>query len=267
MASPGSQAATRTDPGSRNKQTSGKTSGSGGGAGTAALLGAQAAGAQTQLEQFRDERFQNPGQAAKDAASGAALSRVNSDLGKQTGGGDEAPTITRTAPTQVLPSGATLTPNNTDTYDTTGRLKSQGTSPYVSDPSAGQIAGALLGAAPVAGTLNRAAGLAAGLANGDNPVSGDDGGMLGRMIDGLRGVKPGAVTGYTGNRVASSTNSRGDQGDDTRMADRAGAAATAALTGDSVGAGTSALFSDVTLADRRKPRNSGAGTDMLLKAA
>lgn len=174
------------------------------------------------------------------------------------GDSDAAPTITRVGTPSVLPAGATMTPNATDTTDITGRPKYQGTSPYVSDPSAGQIAGALLGVVPGgAGLVNRALGLGMSLLGGENPVTGDDGGALGREIDGARGVKPGPVTGYTGNSVASSTNSRGDRpSDDSRLLDRAATAATAALTGDASPAlDASVDYSGVRLSDRRKPRD------------
>jgi hypothetical protein len=79
------------------------------------------------------------------------------------------------------------------------------------------------------------------------------------------------VDGYVGNRVAPNTNSRNDRpSDDTRLLDRSSAAATNALTGDTPspsGAGTDALFSDVMLSDRRKPKSDLAGTNMLLRSA
>lgn len=265
MASPGTQAATRTDPGRRNSQNGGQSTGSGGGAGTNALLGAQG-GAQAQtLQQRIDSSFQ---QAGKDFEAAHQSAGANALLGPATPGapGDVAPTITRT----TLPAGVSPTPSAAETYDRTGRLKTMGTSPYVSDPSIGQLVGAGVAAAPVAGTLNALGGVAARAINGDSQTDTFDGGMIGRMIDGARGVSPGPTTGYSGNSVASSDHARGARpSDDSRIMDRAGAAATAALLGDgpdSGAAGTDALFSDVQLADRRK-RSDFAGTNMLLKAA
>lgn len=249
----GSVAASKTAGGMTGRTTDKDRNGKGG-AGTAALTGEQ-----------------NTRQAAGLLGPGASIA-ASKTPGGMTGGNYS--TKSTGAGNNTAPDGGPLlnTPNATDTTDLTGRPKYQGTSPYVADPSLGQFAGAILGLAPGVGTLNRLAGVGMSLADGDSPVAGDDGGAVGRLLDGARGVKPGGTTGYVGNRVASSSNSRSGERavDDTRLADRASAAGTAALTGDgpdSGGAGTGALFSDVALADRRKPRSDLAGTNMLLRAA
>lgn len=68
--------------------------------------------------------------------------------------------------------------------------------PYIADPSLGQILGAMLTAAPMAGTMNNVMGVVNHLADGTSSFSSpSDGGAFGQMVDGFRGVKPGAVTG------------------------------------------------------------------------
>lgn len=85
--------------------------------------------------------------------------------------------------------------------------------PYIADPSLGQILGAMLSAAPMAGTMNNAMGIASNLAEGTESFSSPyDGGALGQMIDGVRGVKPGAVTGR------SNPNLGGNQNRNTQLA-------------------------------------------------
>lgn len=128
-----------------------------------------------------------------------------------------------------------------------------------SPASAGQVVSALGLAAGITNPL----GLAAGAASEDQTNRT----LLGRSVDSLFGGKPGTPV-QTRNPIANNTNTRGDvqQSQDGVLADRAGRSAAAALTGDAPQTGTDALFSDVTLADRRKPKSSLAGTQMLMKA-
>jgi hypothetical protein len=78
------------------------------------------------------------------------------------------------------------------------------------------------------------------------------------------------VVGYVGNRVASSTNSRGGvrPADDTRLFDRASAAARDEIAGGSPDVTTGgddggAEFSSVKLADRRRPYDELTAVDLL----
>lgn len=190
---------------------------------------------------------------------------TNALLGPATPGapGDVAPTITRTS-TQPI-----VGPN--PTYDNTGRPLTDGPVSSVPNASLGQKVGLFAGLAPFGiGALNAVPDRVDALTGDDTTGGAGTGGMIGRGIDALTGQRPGRVEGQVGNRVASSGNARGARpSDDSRIMDRAGAAATAALLGDgpdSGAAGTDALFSDVQLADRRK-RSDFAGTNMLLKAA
>jgi hypothetical protein len=148
-------------------------------------------------------------------------------------------------------------------YDKTGRLVADGGIANVPNASLGQIVGAAVGAAPFGmGMLN---------STGDystDPNQAPRGGWAGRFIDGIRGVEPGAVEGQVANRVASNTNARGDRpSDDTRLMDRASAAAQAGLNGgtptDSVGDDGGAEFSSVRLADRRRPYDDVSAADLL----
>lgn len=291
MASPGSQSAGR-EQAKQDKAKSDRTAGGQlGGAGTSALssgaTGAQAGRLDRDQQTAVNGRLagtaDNPGTAGKSTASSgdsdATAAGLLSAMTKPSGptgpagtnaltGGDNAPTFSR----RGAPGDLSSSPDSADKYDITGRLLSEGTSPYVSDPSIGQLVGAGLTAAPMAGSLNNAVGAGESALDGGKFGDSYDGGAIGRLIDGMRGVQPGPVTGFTGSRVSSSTNSRGGElssVDDPRLADRASAAATNALTGDAptVGAGTDALFSDVALTDRRKPRSDLAGTNVLLKAA
>lgn len=86
------------------------------------------------------------------------------------------------------------------------------------------------------------------------------------------GGDPGPQSGWQRDRGkgASSFNPNDPRGTDSReIPGTSYGAGTQALTGDSdetVGAGTDMLFSDVTLRDRRKAKNYGAGTEMVLGA-
>lgn len=155
------------------------------------------------------------------------------------------------------------------TSDRTGRPLTEGTTASISDPSLGQIVGALATPVPGLGTANTVLGAASKLLSSGSLIGGYDGGAIGESIDGPRGVKPGAVDGSVGQSVASNLNSRATvrPSDDTRLEDVASGAATSALLGDAPDDGaTGAAFSDVMLADRRKPRSDMAGTNMLMGA-
>lgn len=131
-----------------------------------------------------------------------------------------------------------------------------------SPASGGQVVSAL---GLASGVTNPAGMLANGLTEDDTNRT-----LFGRQWDATFGGTPGTPVA-TRNPIANNSLSRGDNAsvDDTRLEDRASGAATAALTGDapSSGAGTDALFSDVALQDRKKPKSDLAGTNMLLKAA
>jgi hypothetical protein len=177
---------------------------------------------------------------------------------------DQAPTITRLSAPKALPPDWSSQPSSADTYDRTGRLLTSGSSSYVPNPSAGQIFGALSSIGPY-GALTSSAAVAASALNGDTTY---DGGAIGRVIDGIRGVAPGQSVGFVGNHVASNTNARGDRpADDTRLMDRSGAAARDALGGapddGATGDDGDAEFSSVRLADRRRPYDDLSAVDLL----
>jgi|GEM_PF-7012136 len=102
-------------------------------------------------------------------------------------------------------------------------------------------------------------------------------GDIGKMTT-LFGGDPGKQRGYQPDRFKGSANTGGigDPGsaggqtaDERSIAGRSYGAGTQALVGDSdsIPAGPGGDWSDVTLQDRRKPRQLGAGTQMLLGAA
>lgn len=156
------------------------------------------------------------------------------------------------APAKLMPAFA---PN--------GRPLTDGTIQTYDDPSLGQVVSALtrMPISPL-GVISTLASVA------DSDQYGRD--MLGRTIDEENGSTP--DPGYQGpNRIASNTYSRGDN--DTRLMDRASAAARAGLSDAAGGAAPAdaatggddggAEFSSVKLADRRRPYDDLSAVDLL----
>ena len=132
-----------------------------------------------------------------------------------------------------------------------------------SPPSLGQIASAV----GLAGSVTNPASLIGTAATEDDTNRT----LLGRTIDSIFGGTPGTpVPGGVPNHIADSTNRRQDG--DTRLLDRASAAARAGLTGDrpdgpsdghTGGDDGGAEFSSVQLRDRRRPYDEVAAIDLL----
>lgn len=89
-------------------------------------------------------------------------------------------------------------PNNPRTQNITrsaSNFTGPGATPFVADPSIGQVAGALTSLVPGAGTMNNLGGAAMGLLHGGNFGDTYNGGMLGSAIDHMLGGTPGPITG------------------------------------------------------------------------
>jgi len=240
----------------KNKTPSGKSLGTG----TDAIVGG---GAQAQSKAYGPgaslAAAQTPAGKAVDAAVRAGYTT------KSTGSsGGNTPTIERVGTPTQLPPDWSPTSSPVDTTDNTGRLKTQGMTSYVPHPSLGQIVGAVT---MLGSPLSAITGPVDAALNGGKFT----GGPFGRILDGMRGVEPGEAVGYVGNRVASSTNSRGGARatDDTRLFDRVSAAAGDELVGGATGDVATggddggAEFSSVRLADRRRPYDDLAAVDLL----
>lgn len=171
-------------------------------------IGTAVPGTQGLVKQFRVGGSMGAG-----ADGGDSNDRVGADAGGGGGGSSSGNGGTeRTVTPAADPISAN--PNNPRTQNvmrSATNYSSAGATPYVADPSIGQLAGMFTSAIPGIGGINNLAG--AGIDAADGGGFGDvyDGGALGQMIDKLFGSKPGAITGSTNPDAAqSSGNTRGD---------------------------------------------------------
>lgn len=224
----------------QNRATAGKTSGSSGGGGK--FTGQASADAAKDLEAAHNE---------------GSLAGPSGSMGSQ--GGNETRTGSQMRNDQSRTGGQSTQDASGPVYDKTGRMVSDGTVPNVPDASLGQKIGLFAGLLP-GGLLNSLPDLYDAV---KDPSAPPKGGAIGAGIDSLTGETPGRIQGTVPNRVASSTNSRGDrQSDGAAIQDRAQVGdSDSDLTG---AAATDYLFSDVQLEDRRKYKPAGAGTAMAL---
>lgn len=192
-----------------------------------------------------------------------ARARALRAQGKSTGsnGGTQMGPEGVANPTSSSSAAPTATTQSQMYFTKSGRPLADGTIQTYDDPSLGQVLSALgrLPTGPL-GVVSALASIA------DSDQYGRD--LLGRAIDEENGSTPDA--GYQGpNRIASNTNSRGDN--DTRLMDRASAAARAELSGstpadtDTTAGGDDggAEFSSVKLKDRRRPYDDMSAVDLL----
>lgn len=104
-------------------------------------------------------------------------------------------------------------PNNPRTQNiarSADNYTGEGATPYIADPSLGQVFGSLMNLAPYAGTMNTVGGIANNLMNGGLDFGKVyDGGAVGQMIDKMRGVTPGPVTGASNPNLNGNQTSRG----------------------------------------------------------
>lgn len=145
----------------------------------------------------------------------------------------------------------------------TGRPYSDGVIPSISQPSPGQIVGALTSLVP-GGILNSAGDALDAVSGGAAPRN-YRGGFVGEALDSALGSTPGEEDGDTPNRIASSTNARGDAGNYAPTL-----AGTRAIVGDTddsaIDAGSGGDYSDVALQDvplNMRKKTGLAGTSLL----
>lgn len=158
----------------------------------------------------------------------------------------------------------------------TGKPYTPGAVGNYPDANAAAVVDTLLGAVPGYGatdTLYKGGKLLSGDADLNGPVSGMFGDMFGAEYGEQAGWSPDRYRGQDSLTGIGGSGGAVNSADDERViAGQSYGAGTQALTGDSdtdTGAGTGALYSDVMLQDRRKPRtdNMGAGSRMALALA
>lgn len=217
------------DPGGKIGSDRSKTnSGKSSGAGTNAMTGGYFGGA-----------ARDPG--------GQLASRNSPPAGKPTAAGDsdQAPTFTR-MPAQLRPPATR--PGLTD-----GTIAGYG-------PDSPASPGQMLTSALTALGITNPAMMLGGMLTEDNFSRT----LPGQRLDKSLGSIPGTPVA-TRNPIADNTNRRGD---DSRMSDRLFKSSLAELTGGVPDQGVGDTdYSTVQMADRRKPRSFGAGTNMLLGLA
>ncbi|WP_395017762.1 hypothetical protein [Dongia sp.] len=123
---------------------------------------------------------------------------------------------------------------------------------YYSDPSVGQVIGTVAPAlVPGGGLLNNAPSLSKGKFDTQNK-----GGLLGEGIDSLTGQKPGLQTGWSEDPSMSSTRGRSQRGTKRESFEQTASGAVGGATDDPTQKAAplpTEEFSDIALADRRKP--------------